>query len=976
MLVGRAFVFSVNGRAVAAVAALALSVGYAVLAGSATSTIRDPDDVISQPFLEPGSTVHQPGFEPFDTDTVEAEVLATNTTQRGTGWATLQPWPYDEEPKRGPYAPQSLIWPDGIEPPTENGSTVLDTVTPEHGSLTWIYLPPDDFARAFPELDGQATQAFQGPDQPAPAGFVSHPDKASGQFYVQGAEQVSTSVHALVAGMGLVAAVLSAGAIRLETLARRNELATLEAIAGAGLVKRVVAGRAAVLSLAGVGVGLAGALAGTRALSGLLGGLTVTPTTGLLVEVGLVALGAAILAGTLAGWRDLRHPIAERLGQRGTPARRFPGPLRFFLVTPRLWAGVLAAAIVATAIVAVVAGAAGAPQAILGGDERTLVVGASGSNPFTGEASRFLADHAPLLDDVDAASAETFAPTLLDGEPVMVRGVEFGAWRALNDADLREGRWPTEPGEATAGARLAHRLDLEPGQRVPVPGAHRPVVRAVTVTGIHEAGHFEADELVTDLDTAADLTGREPGTANIVRLEASDPAAREALEGGFGIEVLDLTVRPSQPVPDTFATATLDVINLADERRSRSLSLAADGELVASTTVQVPGQTRDTVEVRFPVPEGPTLDLSVNPERTIDTTPRSLTIDAPARVPVDTPIPLTVRDGDARPVPGANVSVDGTPIGATNASGQIEHTFEEPGRATISATTEERAGGTRTLATRPAWTESPHLRVDHLSLGEPASLDAQQARYEATVHLTNLGGEPFQDALEATVDGDPVGSTPLRLDAYTSTTTTLLLEIPVDAETVTLLGDTFPVQAPSDGDEEPVSLEELLTAQREPTSPSAEEDAFLERFFAELDPVLLMVTLLTFAHAALAVAFGVLREVRERATIGRTLRHLGASREDVAARAARDAIFSVVLPAALGVLGALAGLEILQARGWPAAFGHTLPADMSLGLTVRLVAGLIVVAAGTAALAAAFEKPQRPRQGDPVGLDRLLGGSR
>lgn len=974
MLVGRAFVFSLDGRAVAAVAALALSVGYAVLAGSATSAIREPGEVVSEGFLEPGQTVHRPGFEPFDVDNVDAQAHLTNTTEDGIGWATIEPWPYGEEPVKGPYAPT-----DGTLPNASRGDNVtlanLETVEPPLGSMAWVYLPPAEFAQAFPSFEDRATQAFLEPGSAAPEGFESHPQKASGRFYVEGAEQIGGSVHALVAGMGVVAAVLSAGAIRLETLARRDQLATLETIAGRGLAKRVIAARTAVLSVSGVAVGLGLAWAGTRVLSGLLPGLAFSAPPLLVAEVAAVGLGAALVAGTLAGWRDLRHPVAERLGQRGTQARRFRGPLRFLLVTPRLWAGVLAAALVATAIVAIVSGAGHAPQALLGGDERTHVVGSATSNPFTGDASVFLADHAPSLADVDEASAETFAPTMIRGEPVMVHGVQGPAWRSMNDVHLDEGAWPTQSGEATAGQRLAQRLTLEPGDELVVPGAHRPVLKTLTITGIHAGEGFPADQLVTDLATAGDLAGKDPGSANLVRLQAPDAEARERLEAGLGIEVLDLSIDPDRPVPDTYATARLDVVNLAEERRSRSLSLQADGDLVASRTVELAGETRDTVEIDFPVPDAPTLDIEVNPQRTIDTATRELTIDAPRRIPTNTSLTLTVHDRDGNPVPSATISVDGTAIGTTNRSGQLAHTFTHPDRITISADDGQAAGGTEAFVLDPAWRDRPNLRIENLALGQAVSIESDRARYEADVRATNLGGAGFEGPIEASTGGEQIGTTTTSLAPFSTRTVRLPLEIPLDADTVTIQDTVFPVQPGSGDEEEQTPALETLLASQQDTQQAAEDEAFLERFFAQLDPVLLIVTLLTFAHAALAVAFGVLREVRERAAIGQTLRHLGAPREAVGARAARDAALSVLVPALAGVGLAFLGLEVMQGQGWPPAFGHTLPADLSLGLAIRLTAALIVVAAGTAAIAAATDRPAKPRQGAPISLDRLLEGS-
>ncbi len=355
-----------------------------------------------------------------------------------------------------------------------------------------------------------------------------------------------------------------------------------------------------------------------------------------------------------------------------------------------------------------------------------------------------------------------------------------------------------------------------------------------------------------------------------------------------------------------------------------------------------------------------------------------MTIDAPQRIPVDTPVTILVRNPEGVPVEQAHVTANEDPLGATNASGQITHNFTETGALTLSASKDEAAGGMRAFVIQREWANSPYLAVESLSLGEPIGIQSDHARYQAQLRVTNLGGQAFDDAITATANNETVGQTSLQLAAFSSDTVALAIDVPLDAHAIDIQEASFPIDVASpDENEQSVSLETLLTSQRDTQQgASTSEDAFLDRFFSQLNPVLLIVTLLTFAHAAFAVAFGVIREVRERATIAQTLRHLGASREDIGARAARDAAMSVILPAVAGVGMALLGLRMLQERGWPAAFGHTLPASLSWGLALRIIAALVAVAAGTAAIAAAAERRRKPRQGTERSLEQLLGGSK
>ncbi len=94
---------------------------------------------------------------------------------------------------------------------------------------------------------------------------------------------------------------------------RRQELGVRIALgAGTGAVLRSVIGRGMVLTLSGVALGTAGALAGSRVLAGLL--FAVTPTDPLTYAgVGALLMGVALLASWLPARRILRLDPARTL---------------------------------------------------------------------------------------------------------------------------------------------------------------------------------------------------------------------------------------------------------------------------------------------------------------------------------------------------------------------------------------------------------------------------------------------------------------------------------------------------------------------------------------------------------------------------------------------------------------------------------------------------------------------------------------
>lgn len=984
MLVARSFVLAGGSRAALAVLLVACSVAYALVSGSAAGGLRSAGEALSADLVAPAALRHADGLAPFDASLLPGGSVVMSHAQDGDiTWGTVRPWPYGLEVVPGPYvraSPAALAL---------AGLPVGPTRAHEHAPWNWALLPPERFDLRFPELMGQATLAVLppgagGPQQPAPA---------AGAFYEGGAAQVGASLHLVVVAMGLSMAVFSAGLLRLEVLARERDLATLEALGGLVAARRAVVLRSLVLVGAGVGLGLVLGMG----LVGLAGRTQGGASVGwpFVAEVAVVALVAGAAAGIAGGLAHLRPPLALRLGRRGPAVRRFPGPVRFLLVTPRLFPAALASALVLASVCAVVLAATAIPWTMFQPQDGTVVVGQAADNPFRGSADRFIGEHATLLPGVSAASPEILVPTVWRDRPVMVRGVQFEGWRELEGADLLGGRWPEEPGEATVGARAARGLGLGPGEVAVVPAAYRASARALTIVGVHGAAGLADDEVLTDLDTAADLAALPPDQVHLTRLRVPASALGDALEAVATPMVTDLRVVPPDPVPLTSAMAVVRLVNLSPEPQSRALLLRVDNETVASTVARVPARGEVEARLPFSVPPRAQFTLRVNPELSVSTRQAELLLEAPDSVPVGTPFEVVIRHLDGRPAVGA--LVEGAPTsGRADDAGRVTLQAGEATVLELRARLDGLEAGRLVFVVDPAWALSAHVRaiaVDRIASGA----SGQEARHELLLTLANLGGAAFDGQVEASLNGTTLASFPVRLGARQRTVVPLALTVPAGGAEVDIQGRlvTLPSvelgatpgppppgpPAPSPAPSPPLvrTVEDVLAEKRraleaarraQPLSPRA----FIEDVFEDFEQGVRLVLLATFAQTGAGIVVAVLREGRERSEVARIMAEIGATPEQLSFRAAREAAVAAALPVAAGIVLAAAILAAAAPFGFPAAFGHTLPARLDLSLAAYVGFSLTLLAAAAGAWVGRLPPEEPARQAAPEPLDVLLGG--
>lgn len=962
MLLARAFVFSLSSRAALAVAALALSVTFSLVAGGAVSGIGAEGATYDEARSNPGHAVFEPNFEAAPRSSFPAGGVLVDWVQwtNGTKLATVDPWPLaGPVAVLGPYAGAAELRAAKL-----TGMTIENASLP-YAPLDALVLPLVNFSAFAPDRAGMARVGFvPGPSDPGP-GQESIPWRGVALYFEQGAAQIANGLAALVLVTGAVATLLSSGLVFMEVAARSRDLATVRALAGPTVMRRLIVMRTLVLVAAGLVVGTAVALVMLRLAQAAIPGVGGSIPIAHLVATWLVVGVGASTAGSLAGLRAGRMVTLRSAGSKAITVRRFRGPISFLLVTPRLFAGVVAASAVTVAILGVVVATTEIPNQIFSGaDESEIYIAEGEGNPLRGTVDRFLATNAGVMDEVMVALPETYAPTTWQGQPVMFKGTDFERWIAYTGPKLRAGEWPAAPGEATVGIVKARTAGINIGLELVVPASYRIGVEAIRVVGIHATGGIEDDQFFVDLDTAGKLAGLPANKVTGMRAKLVDPETHWQDIAPTGLQITALQLTPEGPVALTPAVATFSATNFSPQAQSRSASLRVNGAVEETVHISLGGHSSETFRIPFTVPDTPRVVVEVNPTTETSTAQGTLLFDAPAVARPGVPFPVRVQGQAGRAIEGAEILVDGVPSTATSDDGRASLSIPDARLATISVQSPQGSGGILLRVAPSEWDAVAHLVAERIDASPPSAHNETHFAVDVRVTIINLGGAEFQGIVNWTADGAVQDNRSVGLASARRAPFQAQVTLPYPGGDVAVLGEVRAVQATraaADGNPEPgeavvaapQTIEDVLASKRAAALAAREVDedrtsTFLSQVFAKVQDAAVVIVLVTVAHGGTLVWVSVLREIRERDSVVRLLKDLGADTDQVRRRAFRDVLLSVI-PALIVGLGGAAIVVALAARyGFPAAFGHTLPMG-AWGLFVRTGLALLGVAVAAAA---------------------------
>jgi len=916
----RGFVFSIDRRGILAVLAIAVSVGYALVAGATVTGLEDAQGALAGDLQDPGLVVTMPDGDGFDPDEMPVDpdhAIATQTVGDRT-FSTVRAGDSDGN---APNATTAIAGPSTSLPaPDANGTIRI-------------------------EAGGRSLVVERGERAPAAV-----------PFYVGGTEELVSSIGVTVASSALVVGLLASGFVSMELKAKRQSLATLKLYAGTGLLRRVVASRGFVLLLGGQALAL-----------GLTVGLTELLTAATRLDVTLepvlagTALGATLLGGALGMlgplWRAGERVDAASLNQE-QPPEWLPRPLRLSLASWRLLVPLIAAGVILAASLGVVFGIVDIPTQLFGAEGE--VIASTSGNPLRGSVDPFPGYHMGQVDGFRGASPEIFVPTQLGGQAVMARGIAWDNVQHLEQLTVTSGNPPSGEGDAMVGNRLANRLDVSAGDRLTLPSAYSASVTRVEVTGVFAGGGLLEDELLLGLDTARGMTRLDADRVNMVRYERTNTTVDPSVPDG--VEVTSLDLEPEDPVPFEPVTVRVGLVNFGDVAKTDRVSVRVNGDTVADAWPTVPARSTAKAELSFNAPKQGVNRVDVNPTTRPESSDPAFRIEAPEVVTTDGPFTVSIGDEEGNRAAGVTVRAHGVE-NTTNAEGQAGLELTEPGNRTLVAS------GPDGRAARPLLVVDPgdlnRAKVVPQSIAGPQQLTAGE-RFRGVIDLVNLGGEAFDGRPKLSVGNETRNLT--RVVLLSGQSARIPVELDLDegvhelgppgrnlTVTVTSPGDVSSAGNGTNGSETGPSIEELLERRREQaqtasgTGQSATQ-AFLGDTFGNLNAALTVIVTATVLHAGLVTVVAVFRQVEERnANLG-TLTAMGASRGATRNRGLRE--YAIVgLPAALA--GTTLGLAVAwlgAQQGLLTGFGHALVPRTSIGFVLRVVAAALA----TTLLAAAF----------------------
>ena len=431
-------------------------------------------------------------------------------------------------------------------------------------------------------------------------------------FLTIGGGEIVELLGLVTIASGLLIGVTVYSVTRMTVRDRRR---TLFVIRSTGGPRRRLIGlfgiRAAMLTAVGaafgyaIGIILINAVINVATYYGILTTLDVSgsPTDRLLLGGILIAtVAVGFTAGVLSVIRTVDTSPASLMGtgtgvagSDGLPAR-IRKALDIEVIGVRTVVPMTAALTVLVAI-AVVSVSVGLTLAPLAGATDGVVMSPDASYPLQSEVDEkrvqsFRSVGIP-------ASPEILLPQVRDGQPYVMRGVNYSAYRQVSDVSVTAGREPAASDEALIGAGLARTLEVKIGETVTVGGGTAFGIDRVTVVGRFDGPGYLDDQLLVSLEAAKQLANMENGTVQLIQTTGVEEPPDSGNETPTptptpaDVVVTDVSV-PETGIVDREVPIEVTLRNRGDQTGTRTLTVSVDGR-DRDTRVTVDGGETRTV---------------------------------------------------------------------------------------------------------------------------------------------------------------------------------------------------------------------------------------------------------------------------------------------------------------------------------------------------------------------------------------------
>lgn len=345
--------------------------------------------------------------------------------------------------------------------------------------------------------------------------------------------------------------------------------------------------------------------------------------------------------------------------------------------------------IIFTATISVLMGIAVLPKTMLGKADVYVITSKGSESVLNSRIDAQLADM--LLENgfVTNASPEIFAFAEYRGEPITIRGVDYGQFMSVEDVKLTSGRLPKDSSEALIGARLLKRLGVGIGDSIPLVGSYSPFVAEARITGVIDTSSGVGDELIASLQLARSLVRMPSAYVSIIRVVGDV----DFLSSVFSPEtprfsIFDLSIPKKEIAAGSETQISLKVKNWGDADGSIRVIITDDTERVTLLDSNISIAVTNTLVLTANYTFSKIGNHSIT-ARCFGLLPQSITavvtvrnpyliVIAPEAVAQHNEFTVTVLDNHMAPVDNALVDVGGYGRVTTNTSGMCDVNLSLP----------------------------------------------------------------------------------------------------------------------------------------------------------------------------------------------------------------------------------------------------------------------------------------------------------
>lgn len=623
--------------------------------------------------------------------------------------------------------------------------------------------------------------------------------------------------------------------------------------------------------------------------------------------------------------------------------------------------------IIFTATISVLMGIAVLPKTMLGKADVYVITSKGSESVLNSRIDAQLAEM--LLENgfVTNASPEIFAFAEYRGEPITIRGVNFGQFMSVEDVELKFGRLPEDSSEALIGARLMKRLGIGIGDSIPLVGSYSPFVAEASITGVIDTSSGVGDELIASLQLARSLVRMPSAYVSIVRIVGDV----DFLSSIFAPEtprfsIFDLSIPKKEIAVGSETQISLKVKNWGDAAGSIRVTITDDTEkvtlldsnisiaetntavLTANCTFTKIGNHSITARCFGLLPQSITAVVAVrNPY---------LIVIAPEAVAQHNEFTVTVLDNRMIPVDNALVDIGGYDMVTTNASGMCEVNLSLPlGPIELIALHEDFDDGIAIVevVNSSLLPQRVDIRVHKITL-TPSTVKVRE-NSTVSVFVQNFGNVSGSRTISIYLNGNLYS----QRSTYLEPLQTRVIQYNVSfsssgdriftADSISEVLEVEPLYEINPG-----LIQFLLrfgsTGSLDPSSGSL---MYSTAKISEANIIIVIVSLavLSAALVTLGVSSSFMKEISDNQRIVGILRSIGASSRQLLWMIFRQALLLSLPAAAAGIAGGMLLAYLISLSERLLAFGHVVFPILDLNLVIASTIGCVAICVGSGLIA-------------------------